>query len=84
VDRREVDMVLDEYDSGNQAFLPDELRERFAAETPATHVLLVNFTRNFDDRSHAIDITERQLINVATGTIEAVDYLKVRNYISPL
>ncbi|GFE61669.1 hypothetical protein [Geobacter sp. AOG2] len=84
VDRQEVNMVLDEYEPNNLAFLPQELREKFATETTATHILMVNFSRNYDDRSHAIDVTERQLINVATGAVEAVDYLKVRNSISPL
>ena len=84
VNRHDVNMVLEEYESSNQAFLPEELRERFATETTATHVLVVNYYRNYDDRSHTIDVTERQLINVATGAVEATDYLKVRNSISPL
>lgn len=84
VKRHEIDMVLDEYDLSNQALMTEELRQKFARETSATHILVVNFSRNFDDWSHTIDITERQLINVATGTVEASDYLKVRNSISPL
>ena len=84
VNRHEIDMVLDEYGPSNQAFIPDELRQKFARETAATHILVVNFSRSFDDRSHAIDITERQLISVATGAVEATDYLKVRNSISLL
>jgi hypothetical protein len=84
VNRHEIDMVLDEYDLNNLAFMPEELRQKFARETAATHILVVNFSRSFDDRSHAIDVTERQLISVATGTVEATDYLKVRNSISPL
>jgi hypothetical protein len=64
--------------------MPQELRERFRAETAATHILLMNFSRIYDDRSHAIDTIERQLIDVATGSVEATDYLKVRNSISPL
>jgi|GEM_PF-1804808 len=84
VDRNEINMVLDEYEPNKLAFLPEDLREKFATETPATHILFMNFFRSYDGRSHAIDVTERQLINVATGAVEAVDYLKVRNSISPL
>lgn len=84
VNRHEIDMVLDEYDPSNLAFIPEELLQKFARETAATHILIVNFSRSYDDRSHAIDITERQLISVATGAIEASDYLKVRNSIAPL
>ena len=84
VNRHEIDMVLDEYNSSDLAFIPDELRQKFARETAATHILVVNFSRSLDDRSHAIDITERKLVNVATGDVEATDYLKVRNSISPL
>lgn len=84
VDRHEIDVVLEEYDPDNLVFIPEGLREKFAAETAATHLLVVSFSRNYDDRSHAIDVTERQLISVATGTVEASDYLKVRNSISPL
>ncbi|QEM67830.1 hypothetical protein FO488_06455 [Geobacter sp. FeAm09] len=84
VNRHDVNQVLDEYDASNMAFVPEDLRERFGAETAATHILLMNFSRNYDDRSHAIDVIERQLINVATGSVEAADYLKVRNSISPL
>jgi hypothetical protein len=84
VNRHEIDMVLDEYDLSNLAFIPEDLRQKFARETATTHILVVNFSRSFDDRSHAIDITERKLISVATGAVEATDYLKVRNSISPL
>ena len=77
-------MVLDEYDLSNVALIPEELRQKFAKETPATHILVLNFLRSYDDRSHSIDITERQLINLDTGAVEASDYLKVRNSISPL
>jgi hypothetical protein len=84
VNRHDIDMVLDEYDPSNMAFIPEELLRKFARETAATHILVLNFSRSFDDRSHAIDITERQLISVATGTVEASDYLKARNSISPL
>ncbi|KAB0665782.1 hypothetical protein F6V25_08700 [Oryzomonas japonica] len=84
VNRREVNRVLNEYESSNLAFVPGDLREKIGAETTATHILLMNFSRNYDDRSHAIDTIERQLINVATGSVEAADYLKVRNSISPL
>jgi hypothetical protein len=84
VNRQQIDLVLDEYNPSNPAFIPEELRQKFARETAATHILVVNFSRSFDDRSHAIDITERQLISVATGAVEASDYLKVRNSISPL
>jgi hypothetical protein len=84
VNRHEIDMVLDEYDPSKMALIPEDLRQKFAKETAATHLLIVNFSRSFDDRSHAIDITERQLINVATGDVEAFDYQKVRNSISPL
>ena len=84
VKRHEIDKVLDECDLSNPALMPEELLRKFARETTATHILIVNFSRSFDDRSHAIDITERQLINVATGDVEASDYLKVRNSISPL
>ncbi len=84
VDRSEINMVLDEFEPNKLVFLPEELREKFAAETAATHILMVNFFRSYDDHSHAIDVTERQLINVATGAVEAIDYLKVRNSLSPL
>ena len=84
VNRHDIDMVLDEYDPSTLAFIPEELRRKFARETAATHILVLNFSRSFDDGSHAIDITERQLINVATGDVEASDYLKVRNSISPI
>jgi len=84
VNRQQINMVLEEYEPNNLTFMPEELREKFATETAATHILVVNFSRSYDDRSHAIDVTERQLINVATGAVEAVDYLKVRNSISPL
>jgi hypothetical protein len=84
VNRHEIDTVLDEYDPSDLAFISDELRHKFARETAATHILVVNFSRRFDDRSHAIDITERQLISVSTGAVEATDYLKVRNSISLL
>jgi len=84
VNRHEIDMVLDEFDPSRLASIPEELRQKFARETGATHILLVNFSRGFDDRSHAIDVTEGQLISVATGAVVASDYLKVRNSISPL
>jgi hypothetical protein len=84
VNRHEIDTVLDEYNSSDLAFIPDDLRQKFARETAATHILVVNFSRSFDDRSHSIDITERKLICVATGVVEATDYMKVRNSISPL
>jgi len=81
--RHDVDMLLEEFDTGRLSFIPDDLRQKFARETPVTHILLVNFSRGFDDRSHSIDITERQLVCVATGSVEASDYVKVRNSISP-
>jgi len=84
VNRREIDMVLEGYDLSNLSLIPEELRLRFAKETPATHILVLNFLRSYDDTSHSIDVTERQLINVVTGAVEASDYLKVRNSISPL
>ena len=84
VNRREIDMVLEGYDLSNLSLIPEELRQKFAKETPATHILVLNFLRSYDDTSHSIDVTERQLINVVTGAVEASDYLKVRNSISPL
>ena len=43
VNRHEIDMVLDEYDPSALTFIPDELRQKFARETAATHILVVNF-----------------------------------------
>jgi len=84
VQRHEIEMVLEDFDTGKMAFMPEDLRQKFARETSATYLLVVNFTRSFDDVSHAIDVTERQLVNVSTGVVEASDFIKVRNSILPL
>jgi hypothetical protein len=83
VDRKKLDAVLADYDTNNLIRVPGDLRVEIGRQTKATHILLVNFSRNYDGRSHTRDVTNRFLVNVATGRVEAVDFQEERNPAPP-
>jgi hypothetical protein len=79
VDRQNINKIIVDFDTSNLTRVPKVLREELARQAGTTHVLLLNFTQNYDGRSHTIDTTNRLLINVATGSVEAADVLEERN-----
>lgn len=84
VKRQRINMIAVDYDTSRLITVPEELRVELGRQTGATHIILLNLSRFRDGSTHTRDVTNRKLINVATGKVEAVDLLEERNPVSAL
>jgi membrane-associated protease RseP (regulator of RpoE activity) len=77
VDRTAINKILDEYKFNSSGFVSEEMRVKLGKMYGVTHIIVCEFSRFRSGRGGFQDITNRKLINIQTGIVEASDYSSI-------
>jgi membrane-associated protease RseP (regulator of RpoE activity) len=75
VDRSRTRTILEEFKMGQTGLVSDAMRAKIGEMTGATHLLDVSFSRFKTSRGYD-DVVNARLIDIASGTVVAVDQMK--------
>lgn len=76
VDRTRTQAMLDEFKMGESGLVSEKLRLKIGEMTGATHLLDATFSRFRKGKGHE-DVQNVRLIDIRTGTVLAVDQMRV-------
>jgi hypothetical protein len=73
VDRSVISKIIDEFKFNESGYVSDEMRVKLGKMYGVTHIIICEFSR-FKNKNGHEDMIHQKLINVQTGTVDAVDF----------